>query len=170
MTPAIRILEKARVAHRVHEYAHDPSAACYGEEAAAKLGVDQGRVFKTLIVALAGGAFAVAIVPVSGRLSLKRIARTAGAKKAVMADPADVERVSGYVLGAVSPLAQKRRLPTFIDTSSRGLDTIYVSAGRRGLQIELAPGDLDALTGATFAELCQEASGRGGTAGPRKGS
>jgi len=143
------------VVHRVHEYAHDPSSQSYGLEAADKLDVAPERVFKTLVVSLDGRSLAVGIVPVSTMLGMKLIARAAGAKKAAMAEAAEVERVTGYVLGGVSPLGQKKRLRTFIDHSAEGFETVYVSAGRRGLEIELSPGDLRELTAGVFAEIAQ---------------
>ena len=150
MTPAILRAKKAKISYRVHEYDHDPDSRAYGEEAAEKLGVDPGRLFKTLVVACGGRDLAVAVVPVATQLDLKRFARAMGAKKAVMADPHDVEKTTGYVLGGVSPLGQKKRLETIIDDSAEGHETIYVSAGRRGLQIELSPQDLCALTRGRF--------------------
>ncbi len=156
MTPGIDAAKKAKVDHRIHEYAHDPASASYGLEAADKLGVEPARVFKTLVVALDGNELAVAVVPVSASLSMKRIARAAGRKKAGMAEKNTVERATGYVLGGVSPLGQKKRLKTFIDVSARRFDTLFVSAGRRGLEIELAPDDLAALTGASFVPLQQD--------------
>ncbi|MFA5529253.1 MAG: Cys-tRNA(Pro) deacylase [Thiohalomonadaceae bacterium] len=153
MTPAIDAAKNAGVAHTVHAYEHDPSCAAYGTEAAEKMGVAATRVFKTLVVQLDGKVFAVGIIPVAAQLSMKLMAKAAGAKKATMADKQDVERITGYVLGGVSPLGQKRRLKSFIDASARPFPTVYVSAGRRGLEIELAPDDLAHLTGAAFAEL-----------------
>ena len=155
MTPAINTAKKAKIAHTVHEYAHDPASASYGLEASEKLGVPAARVFKTLVVRLDGRELAVGVVPVSSMLGMKQIARAAGAKKAEMAAPADVERATGYVLGGVSPLGQKKRLRTFVDASAADFPTIFVSAGRRGLEIELGPHDLKALTGADFADIAQ---------------
>ncbi|MFN2349593.1 MAG: Cys-tRNA(Pro) deacylase [Thioalkalivibrio sp.] len=155
MTPGINVAKQAGVVHQVHEYAHDPSSQSYGLEAAEKLGVSAQRVFKTLVVSLDGRSLAVGIVPVSAILGMKPIAKAAGAKKAAMAEASEVERVTGYVLGGVSPLGQKKRLKTFIDRSAEGFATIYVSAGRRGLEIELSPGDLRALTAGVFAEIAQ---------------
>ena len=156
MTPGINAARKAGIAHAVLEYAHDPASASYGLEAAAKLGVAGARVFKTL-VSLDGRELAVGVVPVSSMLGMKLIAKAAGAKKAAMAAPAEVERATGYVLGGVSPLGQKRRLRTLIDASAAEFATIFVSAGRRGLEIELNPQDLQALTGAVFADIAQHA-------------
>ncbi|MFO7602474.1 MAG: Cys-tRNA(Pro) deacylase [Gammaproteobacteria bacterium] len=154
MTPAINLANKSGIAHQVHEYQHDPASASYGLEAATKLGVPPQRVFKTLVVRLDDASLAVAVVPVATQLNMKLMARAAGAKKAGMADKADVERATGYVLGGVSPLGQKKRLPTYIDTAATAQGTIFVSAGRRGLEIELSPQDLKALTQGHFAELC----------------
>jgi Cys-tRNA(Pro)/Cys-tRNA(Cys) deacylase len=155
MTPAIKTAEKARIVFTVHDYEHDPNADSYGLEAAAALGVDEARVFKTLLVSLQGGTapLAVGIVPVESQLDLKAFAAVAGAKKASMADPKQAERVTGYVVGGISPLGQKKSLPTIIDTSATEFDTVYVSAGRRGLEIELAPNDLQALCTATLANI-----------------
>lgn len=155
MTPGIEVARKAGIAHQVHEYAHDPASESYGLEAAEKLGVAPERVFKTLVVRLANGELAVAVLPVSAKLSMKLMAKAAGAKKAAMADQADVERATGYVLGGVSPLGQKRRLQTIIDASAEALPGMYISAGRRGLEIELAPEDLARLTGGSFAVIGQ---------------
>lgn len=153
MTPAITLAKQKRIAHRIHAYEHDPASESWGLEAAEKLGVAPERVFKTLVVSLDDGRLAVGVVPVSSLLNLKQIARAAGARKAAMADKALVERSSGYVLGGVSPLAQKKALPTFVDESALQFPTIHVSAGRRGLEIELAPQDLCALTRGQFAPL-----------------
>ena len=153
MTPAIKMAEKANIAFSVHEYEHDPGADSYGLEAATALRVDDMRVFKTLLVSLQGGtaSLAVGIVPVACQLDLKAFA--AGAKKANMADPKQAERVTGYVVGGISPLGQKRRLPTFVDASAAGFKTVFVSAGRRGLEIELAPRDLLVLCHAILVNI-----------------
>ncbi len=156
MTPGILAAQRARVAFTVHEYEHDPAAESYGNEAVEKTGANPDQVFKTLVVSLDGKDLAVAVVPVSAMLSLKLIARAAGAKKAAMADKQLVQRTTGYVLGGVSPLGQKKRLKTFIDDLARNFATLFVSAGKRGLEIELAPEDLSRLTGATFAPLQQD--------------
>ena len=155
MTPGIEPARKAKVSHKVHEYSHDSSSDSYGLEAAEKLGVPPGQVFKTLVVSLAKRELAVGVVPVSSMLSMKQIARAAGAKKAVMATPEEVERSTGYVLGGVSPPGQKKKLRTFIDASAEDHTTIFVSAGRRGLEIELDPTDLAQLLQGRFAQLCQ---------------
>ncbi|MEH6640834.1 MULTISPECIES: Cys-tRNA(Pro) deacylase [Halomonadaceae] len=153
MTPAINSAKHAGFAFQLHEYEHDASAHSYGLDAAEKLGVAVGQVFKTLVVKLDGKQLAVGIVPVNCQLGLKQIAKAAGAKKAAMAQPDEVERTTGYVLGGVSPLGQKRRLATFIDNSAESFPNIYVSAGRRGLEIELSPRDLATLSQATFVPL-----------------
>ncbi|MBI5586237.1 MAG: Cys-tRNA(Pro) deacylase [Deltaproteobacteria bacterium] len=155
MTPAVKAADKAWIVYKLHEYRHDPASASYGVEAAEKLGVPQDRLFKTLVVSLDSKELAVGIIPVSFQLDLKLIARAAGVKKAALAAKADVERATGYVLGGVSPLGQKKRLKTYIDTSAESFPTVFVSAGRRGLQIELSPQDLQALTAGKYAELCQ---------------
>ena len=143
------------MAHRVHAYEHDAGSASYGLEAADKLQVPAARVFKTLVVGLEGVELAVAVVPVNKQLSLKSLARALGAKKAAMADPQAVERSTGYVLGGVSPLGQKKSLRTVIDQSAETFATIFVSAGRRGLEIELSPQDLCRLLDARFASIQQ---------------
>ena len=158
MTPAIQLLRRRKIAHSVHEYEHDESAESFGLEAAEKLGVDPDRMFKTLVVKLDKGPLAVGIVPVSCTLNMKRMAKACRAKKAAMATPAEVERATGYVLGGVSPLGQKKRMPTVIDETAGAFESVFVSAGRRGMDIELAPGDLLGLLGATLAEIRQEAS------------
>jgi Cys-tRNA(Pro)/Cys-tRNA(Cys) deacylase len=151
-TPAIELLERMHTAYLLHQYHHDPRARSFGAEAALALGIEPGRVFKTL-VARVDGTLAVAVVPVSAELDTKALARTLGAKRAAMADPAGVERSTGYVLGGVSPLGQKRALPTVIDTGAESFATIFVSGGRRGLEVELTAGDLATLTNATFAAI-----------------
>lgn len=154
MTPAIDKAKKSKIDFTVHEYVHDPAAESYGVEAAQKLGVAEERVFKTLVLSLDNGKLAVAIIPVSMQLNMKLLAKRVGAKKAAMAAPADAQRSTGYVLGGVSPLGQKKRLPTVLDASALSQPTIYVSAGRRGLEIELSPADLLKLTQGLSAELC----------------
>lgn len=151
-TPATALLARAGVEFTVHAYDHDPSAASYGREAADLLGVAPERVFKTL-VADVDGALTVAVVPVSGSLDLKALATAVGGKRAAMADPAAVTRTTGYVLGGVSPLGQRKKLPTVVDSSALDHATLYCSAGKRGLEIELAPADLVALTGAVTAPI-----------------
>lgn len=156
MTPAIKVTEKAGVDHRIHEYSHDSGSAAWGTEAAEKLGLDPQRVFKTLVLAVDGQSLVVAVVPVASMLSMKQLAKAAGGKKAVMADRQEVQRATGYVLGGVSPLGQKRQLKTFVDESARLFPSIFVSGGRRGLEIELAPQDLVRLTTGRFVSLRQE--------------
>ena len=156
MTPAVTAAKKAGVHFVLHRYDHDPAAEAYGNEAAEKLGVAEARVFKTLIASVSlehRDTLAVGIVPVSGLLDLKALAAALGGKKAAMADAAEAQRATGYVLGGISPLGQKRRLPTVLDRSAETFDTIYVSAGRRGLQIELAAADLARLTAAMLADI-----------------
>lgn len=153
MTPAINRVKNAGFAFHLHEYEHDAAAQSFGLEAAEKLGVAADRVFKTLVVTLDAKQLAVAIVPVNSQLGLKQVAKAAKAKKATMAAPAEVERSTGYVLGGVSPLGQKKPLPTFIDHSAQAFSTFFVSAGRRGLEIELSPHDLATLCQGQFAVL-----------------
>jgi Cys-tRNA(Pro)/Cys-tRNA(Cys) deacylase len=152
-TPAVRVLERAKVAHTLHPYDPEhPSDQGHGEAAVAALGADPHQVFKTL-VARVDGALAVAVVPVSGSLDLKALATALGGRKAVMADPADAERTTGYVLGGISPLGQKKALPTVVDESALGFATVLVSAGKRGLQVELPPAELVRLTRAEVAPI-----------------
>lgn len=151
-TPATVALTSAGVAYTVHSYDHDPAHPSYGEEAAQAMGVSPDRVFKTL-VADVDGALTVAVVPVAGQLDLKALAAAVGGKRAAMADPALAERTTGYVRGGISPLGQRKRLRTVLDASASDHDTICVSAGRRGLEVELAPADLAALTGAVLAPV-----------------
>ena len=146
-TPATRAAEAAGIPFSVHEYAHDPGAKAYGLEAAEAMGVEPGRVFKTLVVSVPDDLI-VCLVPVAETLRL----RTLG-KHAAMAAPARAERATGYVTGGISPLGQRRPLATFIDESALGHETVFVSAGRRGLELELAPGDLVALTDAMVRSL-----------------
>lgn len=153
MTPAIDLARKAGISYQVHEYGHDPKSESYGTEAAEKLGLDPDRVFKTLVVETDAGELVVAIVPVSTSLNLKRVAKAVKAKKAAMADKQKVQRTTGYVLGGVSPLGQKKALTTVIDQSAQTRDAVFVSAGRRGLEIELAPQDLAMLTSAIFSDI-----------------
>jgi len=156
MTPAIKLVSSRRIAHTIHEYTHDPAHPSFGLEAAEKLGVPVTRVYKTLLVDVGEKDLAVGVVPVSSQLSMKLIARALKAKKAKMAEAAVVERTTGYVLGGVSPLGQKRRLRTIVDSSAREHQTIFVSGGRRGLEIELCPKDLCELTGGEFGEIREE--------------
>nr|WP_203611514.1 Cys-tRNA(Pro) deacylase [Streptomyces cyaneofuscatus] len=151
-TPATVALTAAGTAFTLRPYDHDPASTSYGEEAAEALGVSPDRVFKTL-VADVDGELTVAVVPVAGSLDLKALASAVGGKRATMADPAAAERTTGYVRGGISPLGQRKRLRTVLDASARTHATICVSAGRRGLQVELATPDLAELTGAVFAEI-----------------
>jgi Cys-tRNA(Pro)/Cys-tRNA(Cys) deacylase len=149
-TPATRAAKSAGITYTLHEYDHDPRAESYAGEAAEVLGLDPERVFKTLVVTVADD-LAVAIVPAAGQLDLKAVG-----KRAAMADTARAEKVTGYVAGGISPLGQRRALATFLDASALEHPTVFVSAGRRGLEIELAPADLVALTKATVKPIARE--------------
>lgn len=152
-TPALQVLERAGIDYTLHEYDHDPRTELgFGLEGAQKLGIEPERIFKTLM-AHVDGTLACGIVPVSGKLSLKALANALNAKKADMAAPADAERATGYVVGGISPLGQKRAHPTVIDESALSFETILVSGGRRGLDIELSPADLADLTHGIFAPI-----------------
>lgn len=151
-TPAMVALTQAGVAFAVHEYHHDPDETAFGEEAAKALRLDPERVFKTL-VADVDGQLVVGIVPVSGQLNLKALAAAVGGKRAAMADPKAVERTTGYVLGGVSPIGQRKALPTVVDDTAITYSTVFVSGGRRGLDLELKPQDLIAATNARTAPI-----------------
>jgi Cys-tRNA(Pro)/Cys-tRNA(Cys) deacylase len=152
-TPAVRALEQARVAHTLHSYDPEhPSGQGHGEAAVAALGADPHRLLKTLVTAV-DGALTVAVVPVATTLDLKALAAAAGGRKAAMADPVAAERTTGYVRGGISPLGQKKALPTVVDASVLDFPTVLVSAGRRGLQVELPPADLIRLTRARTASI-----------------
>jgi Cys-tRNA(Pro)/Cys-tRNA(Cys) deacylase len=153
-TQATRAARAAGIGFHVHEYEHDPAHPAYGIEAAERLGQEPARVFKTL-VASADGELVVCCVPVDAQLDLKAVAAAAGARKAAMAEPKDAERATGYVVGGISPLGQRRRLRTVVDESAIAFETVYVSAGRRGLELEVAPGDLLRLTGGKAARLAR---------------
>ncbi|MBD8828593.1 Cys-tRNA(Pro) deacylase [Pseudomonas sp. CFBP 13602] len=153
MTPALDLLKKHRAEHRVHAYEHDPKAASYGLEAVEKLGLTAARVFKTLLAASERSELLVAVVPVTGTLDLKALAHAAGVKKCEMADPQAAQRATGYLLGGISPLGQKKRLRTFIDQTAEALPSMFVSAGRRGLEVELAPQLLAEHTQGSFADI-----------------
>lgn len=155
MTPAIKAAKAARITYTLHSYAHDKAAASYGEEAADKLGLSKAQVFKTLLAQLDRKELVVAVVPVAQQLNLKQLAAALHARSAEMAKPVEAERATGYVVGGISPLGQKKRLRTVIDDSALGQATVYVSAGRRGLEIELAPHDLAALTQGVFAAIAR---------------
>lgn len=154
MTPAVLAAKRAGIDFTLHEYQHDPGTASYGLEAAEKLGLDPAQVFKTL-VARVDGQLTVALVPVARTLDLKALAAAVGGKRAAMAELTDAERATGYVAGGISPLGQKKRLPMVIDKSALPLPRIHVSAGRRGLEIELAPADLLRLCGAKAASIAR---------------
>jgi Cys-tRNA(Pro)/Cys-tRNA(Cys) deacylase len=153
MTPAVNILKKAGIPYTLHSYDHDPKSKAYGEEAAQKLNVSFDRLFKTLVVSGENGTFMTALVPVSKQLDLKAFGKATGIKKVKMTEKLDVERVTGYVLGGVSPLGRKKNLAVIMDSSARNFDTIFVSAGRRGLQIEISPKNLALLTQAVFLDI-----------------
>jgi Cys-tRNA(Pro)/Cys-tRNA(Cys) deacylase len=151
-TPATVALSAAGIAFTLREYVHDPRTGSFGLEAAAALVQDPTRVFKTLLAAV-DGVLTVAVVPVSGQLDLKALARVAGGSRAVMAAPAAAERATGYVVGGISPVGQRRPHPTLVDESALAHATVFVSAGRRGLELEVAPADLVQVTGATVARI-----------------
>ena len=155
MTPAIKLAEKRGIAFTVKSYEHDPKCSSYGLEAAEKLSIDPVQIFKTLVVKLDTGKLAVGIVPVTGSLNLKNMAKALGAKKAAMAPANEVQRSTGYVLGGVSPLGQKKRLPTVLDASAADFAEIHFSAGKRGLEIAMAPQDLLDLTAGHLASIDQ---------------
>jgi Cys-tRNA(Pro)/Cys-tRNA(Cys) deacylase len=151
-TPATVLLATHKINFTLHEYAHDARIAGFGTEAANALGIPPAQCFKTLVSDV-DGLLAVAVVPVDGSLDLKALASALGRKRAAMADPVRAERMTGYVRGGISPLGQRKRLRTVIDASARDRPTMYVSAGRRGLEIELSPDDLASLTDAIFAPI-----------------
>jgi len=157
MTPAIEALKKANIQFTLHEYSHDPQAASYGEEAANCLDVEAQRVFKTLLVS--GNSndnskdLAVSIVPVTHQLDLKAVAKAIKVKKTSMADASAAQKATGYILGGISPLGQKKRLPFTIDSSAVDYETIFISGGKRGLEIEIAPEDLIALCNAKISDI-----------------
>jgi Cys-tRNA(Pro)/Cys-tRNA(Cys) deacylase len=155
-TPAARAAAAAGVLVATHAYEHDARAPSFALEAAERLGVEPRRVFKTLVCRLGDGEFVVAVVPAARQLSLKRLAAAAGAKEARMADPRDAERLTGYVTGGISPLGQRRRLRTLVDRSAAGQETVFVSGGRRGLELELRPEDLVQLTSGALADLAAD--------------
>ncbi|MEP6764910.1 MAG: Cys-tRNA(Pro) deacylase [Gemmatimonadaceae bacterium] len=155
MTPAILAARKAGISHEVLEYAHDPAAVSFGLEAAELLGLNAPQVFKTLVADAEGVGLVCALVPVTGTLDLKALAEAVGARKARMADIAAAERATGYVVGGISPLGQRKALKTVIDASALGYETIYVSAGRRGLELALAPMDLVKLANAKTGKIAR---------------
>jgi Cys-tRNA(Pro)/Cys-tRNA(Cys) deacylase len=152
-TSATIALERAKIPFTLHEYAHDPRASSYGVEASEALGIAPERMFKTLVASVDGSALAVGVVPVDRQLDLKRLAAAVGGKKALMAEVAVAERATGYVAGGISPVGQKKRLPVVVDASAMGFATMFCSAGRRGLEIELAPADLIRAVGASVAAI-----------------
>ncbi|MGB5793906.1 Cys-tRNA(Pro) deacylase [Poseidonibacter sp.] len=154
MTPAINLLKKNKCEYKILKYEHDPLNTNYGLEAVEKLKLDENQVFKTLLVELSPKELAVAVIPVCKQLSLKEIANALKSKKAIMADKAEAQKVTGYLLGGISPLGQKKRLKTIIDESAKNYDCIYVSGGKRGLDIEVKPNDLIKLLNASFYNVC----------------
>lgn len=157
-TPALTALTRAKIAHTVHSYDHDARTSegiGFGREAAQALGIDEQRVLKTLLAETDGGRLVVGVVPVDGQLDLKALAAAVGAKKAVMADPGQAERVTGYVVGGISPIGQKKQLLTVIDSSIESHPTVLVSAGKRGVDVELTPADLARVTRAVLAPIAR---------------
>jgi Cys-tRNA(Pro)/Cys-tRNA(Cys) deacylase len=159
-TPATKALTAAKVAFTVRAYEHDPAAPAYGLEAAEALGVEPGRVFKTLLVQSESG-LAIGIVPVDRQLDLKAMAAALGVKKVAMADAAAAERATGYVVGGISPIGGKKRLPAILDASAAAHASVLVSGGRRGLDVELAPAELVRMTSARLAPISRTSAGSG---------
>ena len=155
MTPAVKLLELNNIPHTIHEYSHEPSVESYGLEAAKSLGVSSELIYKTLVVQLDNKQLAVGIIPITNNLNLKLIAKALTCKKATMANKDDVVRSTGYILGGVSPIAQKKRIKTIIDNSAKQYNTIFISGGKRGLEVELSPTDLANICSASFANIKQ---------------
>ena len=154
-TPATVLLTRSEVPHSLHAYEHDRRATSYGDEAASLLGVEPARLFKTLVASV-DGKLVCAVVPVAGHLDLKALASAVGGKRGAMADAGAAQRATGYVLGGISPLGQRTRLPVVVDASAAQLETMFVSAGKRGLQIEIAPADLVRLTQAKLSPIATD--------------
>ncbi len=153
MTPAINTVKKKKIPHKIHQYSHDPDQQAYGEEAVEKLGLPADRVYKTLVCQIEPKELVVAVIPVKEQLNMKLLAKASGSKKAAMADKNEVQKVTGYVLGGVSPIGQKKHLRLFLAETALAQETLFVSGGKRGLEIELSARDLLNITGGSTAAL-----------------